>query len=189
MSEFQFGQRITCTSTDCKRGLHCFKFHQKKMKPDQKGTCRECGADLIDWERVFKKDLADVEYTIEALKYEMIRHHAWHVTIDDKAINHARRKGMGKMVSAVETRLEKALAPANPSRDGRQTPMHGNAIYYAQHATATCCRTCLEYWHNIPKGRELSTMEKEYCRDLIMAYISFKMPYLTKDGEKIPPAR
>ncbi len=36
--------------------------------------------------------------------------------------------------------------------DGRQTPREGNTIFYAQHATASCCRTCIEYWHGIPKN-------------------------------------
>ncbi|HJB34047.1 MAG TPA: DUF4186 domain-containing protein [Candidatus Blautia merdipullorum] len=33
----------------------------------------------------------------------------------------------------------------------------------AQHATATCCRGCLEKWHKIRKGRELTPRQREYC--------------------------
>jgi hypothetical protein len=156
------------------------------MNPAQRGTCRDCGADLVDWNRVQKRDLSDIENTIESLKYELIRHYAWHATIDDKAINHARRKGRNGMVLAVESRLATALAPATPARDGIQTPMEGNAIYYAQHATATCCRTCLEYWHGIPTKRSLTEDELTYCRDLIMAYIDYNLPFLTPDGEHVP---
>jgi hypothetical protein len=54
------------------------------------------------------------------------------------------------------------LAPAEPKNDGRQTPMRGHPIFIAQHATATCCRGCLEKWHQIPRGRELSDKEVEY---------------------------
>ena len=39
---------IKCTSTDCENDLHCFK-QLKRMEPDQRGKCRACGADLIDW--------------------------------------------------------------------------------------------------------------------------------------------
>lgn len=179
--------KITCTSSDCNSGLHCFKFHRRKMSEDQRGVCRECGADLVDWERVQRRSLDDIENTIESLKYEMIRHTAWHTVIDEKAINHARRKGRNGMLLAVESRLASALGPATPARDGRQTPTNGgNAIYYAQHATATCCRMCLEYWHGIPTGRALTAQEIEYCKGLIMAYIDLKLPYLTEAGEHIP---
>jgi hypothetical protein len=54
------------------------------------------------------------------------------------------------------------LAPAEPKNDGRQTPMRGHPIFIAQHATATCCRGCLEKWHRIPPGRELTEEEIEY---------------------------
>ena len=54
------------------------------------------------------------------------------------------------------------LAAAEPKNDGKQTPMHGHPIFIAQHATATCCRGCLEKWHRIPRGRELSDEEIGY---------------------------
>lgn len=36
------------------------------------------------------------------------------------------------------------VAPAAPRKDGQQTPYRGHPGFVAQHATATCCRTCLE---------------------------------------------
>jgi hypothetical protein len=44
-------------------------------------------------------------------------------------------------------------------------------VFVAQHATATCCRTCLERWHEIPKGRELSKDEQTYVVDVICRWI------------------
>jgi hypothetical protein len=52
--------------------------------------------------------------------------------------------------------IARRLAPAEPRNDGKQTPYRGHPVFVAQHATATCCRTCLERWHQIPKGRELT---------------------------------
>src|SRR3546814_17950696 len=49
--------------------------------------------------------------------------------------------------------VEKRLAPAEPVNDGKQTPMRGHPVFIAQHATATCCRSCLAKWHGIPAGR------------------------------------
>jgi hypothetical protein len=40
--------------------------------------------------------------------------------------------------------------------------MRNHPIFIAQHATATCCRGCLENWHGIPKGRALGADEKAY---------------------------
>jgi hypothetical protein len=73
--------------------------------------------------------------------------------------------------------------------DGRQTPWEGNPMFYAQHATATCCRRCLEEWHNIPRGRELTDAEISYCTSLVMLYVNERLPFLTEYGEKVPPVR
>jgi hypothetical protein len=45
--------------------------------------------------------------------------------------------------------IAQRLAPAVPAEDGRQTPYRGHPVFVAQHATATCCRGCLEEWHRI----------------------------------------
>jgi hypothetical protein len=55
------------------------------------------------------------------------------------------------------------LAPASPPNDGKQTPFRGHPVFVAQHATATCCRTCLNKWHHIPAGRELTADEQGYA--------------------------
>lgn len=67
--------------------------------------------------------------------------------------------------------IGKRLAPAEPYKDGRQTPYRGHPVFVAQHATATCCRTCLERWHQIPGGRELSRDERGYVVDVICGWI------------------
>src|SRR6266849_4425822 len=84
---------ISCTSTDCAGGLHCFRATTEMIRQDRVGVCRECGAKLVDWQRVHKCDLTDVNYTFRALKYECIRHHFWHKPLTQRATNHARRKG------------------------------------------------------------------------------------------------
>ena len=63
------------------------------------------------------------------------------------------------------------LAPAQPRNDGRQTPYRGHPVFVAQHATATCCRGCLERSHHIPKGRDLSREEIGYVVDVISRWI------------------
>lgn len=179
---------IKCTSTDCENDLHCFK-QLKRMTPDERGKCRACGADLIDWERIHRRDFADATHTFSALRYELIRHHFFHRPVDDAAMRHAQRKGRVRLKEAARHRLDKYLAPAAPARDGRQTPFEGNAIYYAQHATATCCRTCLEYWHDIPKGRPLTEQEFNYCLALVELFLDEKLPGLADEPIHVPRRR
>ena len=67
--------------------------------------------------------------------------------------------------------INKKIRPAFPENDGRQTAMRGHPVFVAQHATGTCCRSCLEKWHHIPKGRELTDEEVHYIVKIIMKWI------------------
>ena len=179
---------VKCTDTACDQGLHCFK-QLKRMMPDERGRCRECGADLIDWDRVHQRNIHDATHTFAMLRFELIRHAFFHQPFDEIAVNHAKRKGRQRLLEAARHRLQKYLAPANPPRDGQQTPFTKNAIFYAQHATATCCRRCLEYWHNLPMGRELSEDEIEYCLQLVGLFLRFRLPDLDDEPVKVPNRR
>jgi hypothetical protein len=177
---------ITCTSSDCENGLHCFR-QAKKHGEEQVtgGHCRDCGADLVNWPRLHNRSFQDVEYTFRSLKYELIRHHFWHEEIDIRALNYARRKGLNGLVAAAEKRVRRCLAPADPAFDGRQTGKSGNPLFYAQHACAVCCRKCMEYWHGIQQHRPLSEEEVQYCKDLIMLFIRERLPKLSAEGEYV----
>lgn len=63
------------------------------------------------------------------------------------------------------------VAPAEPYKDGKQTPYRGHPVFVAQHATATCCRNCLQRWHQLPKGRELDRAEREHVVGVICRWI------------------
>lgn len=71
------------------------------------------------------------------------------------------------------------LAPAEPDNDGRQTPMRGHPVFTAQHATATCCRKCVQKWHEIEAGRAFTEKEIEYVVSLICAWLEKKMFAIT----------
>jgi hypothetical protein len=58
--------KIMCTSSDCGNGLHCFQQTRKMAVSHQQGRCRTCGAALVDWRRVHKRDPADASYTFAA---------------------------------------------------------------------------------------------------------------------------
>jgi Domain of unknown function (DUF4186) len=93
----------------------------------------------------------------------------FHVRGRDRAIVDLR--GMPTIRRHAHELVAKRLAPAQPHKDGRQTPYRGHPVFVAQHATATCCRTCLERWHAIPKGRELDQAERDYVVEAICRWI------------------
>ena len=73
-----------------------------------------------------------------------------------------RAKGLPVVVRHAEDLVARRLAPAEPKNDGKQTPWRGHPVFVAQHATATCCRSCLAKWHGIPAGRELTPEERAH---------------------------
>jgi hypothetical protein len=178
--------RMSCSRSDCNSGLHCFRVTQRKgAQAKTQGSCQSCGADqLVDWSRVHLRDLSDLEYTLTSLKQEWIRHHYWcEVNMDPKAVIHARKKGGVGMREAAEKRILQSIGKAENFREGFQTPWKGDrAVYYAQHATGTCCRRCIEYWHGIEFGRDLTNDEIAYLASLVFHYIEEKIE-LTESGE------
>jgi len=180
---------IKCTSSDCENGLHCFRQTQKMRRANIRGACRDCGADLVNWDRVRRQDLRDVGYTFQAQNYELIRHHFWHVDIDQRAANYARRKGRDGIREAAEKRIRASVARPRHPLEGRQTPFSDNPLYYGQHAVAACCRACIEEWHSIPKDRNLTEDEIQYLSELVILYVFDRIPDLAEKGIRVPPIR
>jgi hypothetical protein len=182
---------VTCTSTDCESGLHCF-LQKERKRPDtlrRGGACRDCGADLVQWDRVNARDLDDAPYTFGALQNEMIRHYFWHTDFDERELNHAARKGRFGLREAARRRVASSVGSAKHPREGRQTPFTGNVLYHAQHAVAACCRKCIEYWHAIPAGRPLEAVELDYLVNLLMLYVDKRLPELSDNPTKVPIKR
>lgn len=80
-------------------------------------------------------------------------------------------KGLETIKSHAYDFIGKHLAPAIIPNDGKQTPMRNHPVFIAQHATGTCCRSCLYKWHHIPKDRALTDNEINYIVSLIMSWI------------------
>ena len=67
--------------------------------------------------------------------------------------------------------INSRIAGNFPKNDGKQTPMRGHPVFIAQHATATCCRGCIQKWHGIEKGRVLEKKEVVFIVALNMGWI------------------
>ena len=81
------------------------------------------------------------------------------------------KNGMEKIKEHAYDFIRNKLAPQYPENDGSQTPTKNHPVFIAQHATGTCCRGCLEKWHKIPKGVELTDNQVNYVVALIMEWI------------------
>jgi len=171
---------VKCTDSDCQSGRHAFGPNRRKKDwaKTYQGQCRECGAELVDWDRVKRRDLADVSGVFRELQHELIRHVFFHADFDDGARNEAKKLGSAGLRAKVRPYVQKKVGRADIWRDGTQTPKEGSAIHFAQHATATCCRKCIEYWHGIERGRELTPAELDYCAGLVDAYLQLREPEL-----------
>jgi uncharacterized protein DUF4186 len=86
-----------------------------------------------------------------------------------------RDKGFEVILVHAQDILSKRLNPAVIVNDGKQTPFRGHPVFVAQHATACCCRGCLEKWHRIPRGRELSGEEKSYVLRVLERWLRQQM--------------
>lgn len=87
----------------------------------------------------------------------------------DSAYLHA--KGMPLVLDHARDFIAQRLAPANLPNDGKQTPMRGHPVFVAQHATACCCRGCLQKWHQIPAGRALNPQEQDYILKVLAHWL------------------
>lgn len=91
--------------------------------------------------------------------------------LKEKDLNYIKKNGMNKIKEHAYDFIKKRLAPEIINNDGKQTPMKGHPVFIAQHATATCCRSCLYKWHKINKNKELNFKEIDYIVNIIMLWI------------------
>lgn len=109
-----------------------------------------------------------IECTLDRLSKSKFRSQ-FHLKEKDK--DYIFEKGIDTIREHCHDFIVKRLAPAFIPNDGKQTPMKGHPVFIAEHATATCCRGCLEKWHNIKKGKSLTSDEIDYITELIMTWI------------------
>jgi hypothetical protein len=82
--------------------------------------------------------------------------------LEGRELEYLRSRGLPTVLDHARDFVAKRLAPAAPPNDGKQTPFRGHPVFVAQHATATCCRSCLAKWHGISAGRELTAEEQAH---------------------------
>jgi ribosomal protein L34E len=177
--------QIKCTDSECESDLHCFRPKSWK-KPEAHPRCRDCGADLVEWERLHRRDLEDCAFLFAELPKELVRHHFWHCEIPERT--HRSAEYFSREVIARRTRgaIRARVSDAANDWDGTQTPMDpekGAQIYhFGMHATACCCRKCMQYWHGIPRERPLTEEELDYFSTLVWLYVCTRMGWQESEG-------
>ena len=116
-----------------------------------------------------KRNLEDLFERLSQSKFRS----GFHLKEKDK--KYVLDKGGDKIREHAKDFVSQRLAPAGIPNDGKQTPMKGHPIFIAQHATACCCRGCLEKWHHFPRGKELTEEQQDYVVDVLMEWVGRQM--------------
>ena len=109
-----------------------------------------------------------IDQALEKLEHSKFRS-GFRLTKKEK--EYLSEKGMDTIRRHAGDFVRQKLSPADPLNDGKQTPMHGHPVFKAMHATACCCRGCLNKWYKVPLHRELTESEQQRIVNLLMAWI------------------
>ncbi len=112
--------------------------------------------------------MTDLDSIFKALSRSAFRN-KFH--LQGKELNYLRTKGLPVVIAHAEDFIAKRLAPAVIQNDGKQTPYRGHPVFVAQHATACCCRGCLQKWHKIQLGRKLTRDEEIYIVNVLERWL------------------
>ena len=95
--------------------------------------------------------------------------------LDDADRAYIVRVGMETIRRHAEDFVRTKLAPADPEKDGRQTPMRGHPVFKAMHGSAMCCRGCMEKWWHVKRGIPLTDEQRAKAVDFLMAWVERRM--------------
>ena len=186
---------LSCTASSCGNSLHCYRPTPQMRRDGTAGACRSCGDTSLDWSRIRKLDVRDMSFVIAALRTEYIRAEFWNMEPNQWAKNYGMRKGRLALLDGTVAFVCKHVAHPKDAFDGRRvpwpdkTPEKMNPYYYAQHATATCCRTCIETWYGVVPEEPLSDRAISFFASLINEFITERFPDLPDAPQSVPSIR
>ena len=90
-----------------------------------------------------------INHTLNSLKKSKFRSK---FSLSQKDRDYIAVKGLETIKEHAYQFINTRVAPAFPKNDGKQTPMRGHPVFIAQHATATCCRKCIQKWQGIERA-------------------------------------
>jgi len=134
-----------------------------------------CGVSHAGWGLYYNIIMTDIEYANQMLERLSKSKFRSSFSIKPKDQEYYNKKGRDIIARHAYELLRDRVGPAEPHNDGKQTPYRGHPVFTAQHATATCCRGCIEKWHHIPKHRLLTEPELQRLSILVMTWIDHQM--------------
>ncbi len=110
----------------------------------------------------------DIEIVLKKLSLSKFRSS---FSLTSKDIEYINNKGWETIKSHAADFVISRLVKIDLKKDGKQTPFRGHPVFIAMHATATCCRGCLNKWYKIPKDRDLNNQEIKFILTLIIKWL------------------
>ena len=130
-------------------------MHKARQCPRNPQICRYChpvrrpkAEGEVD-PAVYRQQPYTTKTAIEALLSNEGRYRNKFSTTHFAQLDRAAKKAV-TLRQLIRRRLESRLREVRDD-DHRQTPYVAHAVDVAQHATATCCRGCVERWHRFAK--------------------------------------
>ena len=136
----------------------------------------------LDEPVVFPDEAERIEERLQALTHSKFRM-SWNLKLQQ--IHYIQEKGIETVARHADGLIASRLAPAFIPNDGSQTPMKGHPVFIAQHATGTCCRSCLMKWHQIRPGSAFTPAQQHYVTSLIMTWMHRQLGRWA--NRRIPP--
>ena len=110
----------------------------------------------------------DIDLLLDRLSHSKFRRS---FILKSKELDYLNKRGMDIIMDHASDFIESRIVPANPPNDGKQTPYRNHPVFVAQHATATCCRGCIQKWHKFDKGIELDANQKEHILNVLRRWL------------------
>ena len=170
---------LTCGRSECDAELHTFRPLGIDVTATGVVPCTACGTELAGWDPNKLRDMpADELFAM--LQREWIRHFFFHLPLTERVRKFAYRNGRDGLAQSASQQLRSGrMIGYSPRWDSQQTAMlRGTIVHWARHATATCCRRCIAYWHGVPMAATLNENDIAYFQYLILRYIDLRLPEL-----------
>lgn len=169
--------KITCDNADCENKKHAYRPSPKNALKENMWSCKYCSDHSVDWDRIRKRDIYDIDRIKEELKKEWIRSEFWEKEIDKKSIIILNSMSSSEVRQKLRKELDKCVGKPKPFRDGYSVPIkddkiEGKPFAYAQHATATCCTRCAHYWWGLEMNTQYTNDQLEFLTNIGMAYFA-----------------
>ena len=140
-----------------------------KLRGNEWGQCISIAGGCLVLFVLYNVFMRDVDELFLALGRSKFRSR---FRLKERDAEYYKEKGLEVILEHGREFITQRLGQAKPINDSKQTPIRNHPFFVAQHATGTCCRRCLEKWHGIKKGVELSEGQIDYIISVIKRWLT-----------------